>query len=72
MKRKRFIKILMCLGVTRNDAEASATTAREVDGSYAAGFARYWQLCKELFPDTARVCEITHPHIFGICGCGAK
>lgn len=72
MKRKRFIKILMCLGVTRNDAEASADYARNMDGSYAAGFARYWRLCKELFPEIARTVEITHPHISGMAGGGTQ
>ena len=57
MTRKRFIKLLMALGVSRNDAAVCAVTAREEHGSYAAGadaFARLLlEMCKEVAQEIA-------------------
>lgn len=52
MKRKRFIKLLMGLGVPRNKAAACAVTAREEYGSYVAGLDAYiallLKICREV------------------------
>lgn len=55
MTRKRFIKLLMGLGIPRNDAELCARTARYEHGSYATGavafVAEMVKACKEMFPE---------------------
>lgn len=51
MTRKRFTKLLMAMGLTRNTAQACAATAREEYGNYAAGLDAYitllLKICRE-------------------------
>ena len=57
MTRKRYKKLLMGLGLSRNEATSCATTAREKYGSYAAGgyaFARLMlETCREIAQELA-------------------
>lgn len=57
MTRKRITKLLMALGLSRNEAAACATTARVEHGSYAAGGAAFAALMLEMCIEVAR--EIT-------------
>lgn len=54
MTRKRFIKILMAFGISRNDAAACAVTARVEHGSYAAGADEFARLLLEMCREVAK------------------
>lgn len=44
MTRKRYVKLLMASGVTRNVAQASAVVARRSYGSYSRALAKQYPL----------------------------
>lgn len=54
MTRKKFIKLIMGLGLSRNEAATCAKTAREEHGSYAAGADAFARLVLEMCREVAK------------------